>query len=323
MSEPVTLQRFKYTKELSDKLKAVRPVIETRLAELTTKLQRAIDSLDEANIKLYLKALEGEKHLMTTAMETVATALRNIADIEDDEDFLNTRLKDLEAVSGPVDEAKKSFDKRYAAAMVLERSAKAAAVKAKSQGTVLTDQLAELDKEIADVEQLVVPAAKKADTIERLAGSAIIDRDEKALKKQKDDFDALDVPGIVSGYGNVQENLVWAVKSVKDATLDAASRKELNDDLSSFADRIKDLKADVQNLDDMRKTVPDMSIAKIDVGKAAKALSIERKGEAPLAKILGLPSDKWASGLDGLARQLGMKTTGKDMVKLLDKARIA
>ncbi|HZV93839.1 MAG TPA: hypothetical protein VFF72_11520, partial [Caldimonas sp.] len=149
--EPATLQAFKRAKELSDRLKAARPQIEKRLTALMDKLAKATDDLDADAIKLYLKALDGEKHLLTTAMQSVVVATANIEEVEDDEEFLNTRLKDLEAVKGPVDEARKSFDRRYADAMAIEKMAKDATKKAGQANTRLIERLAALDKLIADV----------------------------------------------------------------------------------------------------------------------------------------------------------------------------
>ena len=321
--EPATLQAFKRAKELSDKLKAVRPQIEKRLGDLINKLAKASDDLDEQNIKLYLKALDGEKHLLTKAMESVTVALANIEQVEDDEDFLNTRLKELEAVSGPVNEAKKSFDRRYADAMAQEKMAKDAAKKANNANTTLTERLASVDKQIADVEKLAVPANKKAQLIEHMADEAVADHDAKELQKLQNDMEALDIPGIISDYNNAKENNDWAVKGVKEATLEAGQRREMIDDLKDFSDRLKVLASTTDDLADFQKGVAAMKIDKVDVSKAAKVLSIDKKGEAQLAKVLGGPSDKWIAGLDGLAKQLGMNVRGKDMVQKLGKAGIA
>jgi hypothetical protein len=321
--EQATLQAFKLAKELSDKLKVVRPQIEKRLDELINKLAKAADDLDEQNIKLYLKALDGEKHLLTKAMASVTVATANIEQVEDDEDFLNTRLKELEAVSKAVKEAKNSFDQRYATAMAIEKMARDAAKKAGSENTKLTERLASVDKLIADVEKLAVPASKKAQLIERWAGEAVEAHDAKGLEKQQSDMDALDVPGIISDFNNAKENNDWAVRSVKEATLEAGQRREMIDDLKDFADRLKALASITDDLDDRQKSVAAMKLGKVDVSKAAKVLSIDKKGETQLAKILGGPSDKWAVGLDGLAKQLGMNVRGKDMVQKLGKAGIA
>jgi len=251
--EQATLQAFKLAKELSDKLKVVRPQIEKRLDELINKLAKAADDLDEQNIKLYLKALDGEKHLLTKAMASVTVATANIEQVEDDEDFLNTRLKELEAVSKAVKEAKNSFDQRYATAMAIEKMARDAAKKAGSENTKLTERLASVDKLIADVEKLAVPASKKAQLIERWAGEAVEAHDAKGLEKQQSDMDALDVPGIISDFNNAKENNDWAVRSVKEATLEAGQRREMIDDLKDFADRLKALASITDDLDDRQR----------------------------------------------------------------------
>lgn len=321
--EPATLQAFKRAKDLSDKLKAARPQIEKRLTALMDKLAKATDDLDADGIKLYLKALDAEKHLLTTAMQSVAVANANIEEVEDDEDFLNTRLKELEAVKAPLDEAKKSFDRRYADAMAIEKMAKDAAKKAAQGNTKLIERLASLDKLIADVEKLAVPASKKARLMQYFADEAVVNRDVKALAKQQADMEALDVPGIVSDFGNAKDEDVRVIKGVKEATLEAGQQADTIDDLKDYADRLKALDAMTDELSDTAKRIAAMKIDKIDVSKAAKALSIDRKGEAQLAKVLSGPSDKWATGLEALAKQLGVNARGKAMVQKLGKAGIA
>jgi hypothetical protein len=78
----------------------------------------------------------------------------------------------------------------------------------------------------------------------------------------------------------------------------------------------------VEQLGKLKDRIPALAIASVDIAKTAKALAIERKGEAPLAKVLAGPAAKWEQGLDALAKQLGLKAKGKDMVQALKKAGI-
>jgi hypothetical protein len=321
--EPATLQSFKRAKDIADKIKVTRPIIEKRLRELSDKLAKAGDASDQENIKLYLKALNGEKHLLTTAMDQVQMGIDNVKAVEDDEEFLNTRLKELETVSGPLIEAKTMFTRLYANAMALEKMVKEQLDKAVDANADLTDKLASLDKKIADLEKRATPAAKKAGLIQHYAEDAVQNHDAKELQKQQSDLDALDLPGIVSDTGSVKEDYDWAVKAVKDASVSKGQLKDLLDDLKDFSDRLKELGSTADDLGRIEKVVSALKMDKVDVSKAAKVLSIEKKGEAQLAKVLSGPSDKWAAGLDGLAKQLGISAKGKDMVQKLGKAGIA
>jgi hypothetical protein len=59
--------------------------------------------------------------------------------------------------------------------------------------------------------------------------------------------------------------------------------------------------------------------AKLDYRKAASVLDI---AEAKLKKAWDTGADDPQKTLDGLARELKLKTTGKDMVAALKKARL-
>ena len=62
--------------------------------------------------------------------------------------------------------------------------------------------------------------------------------------------------------------------------------------------------------------------SEIDVGKAAKALSIDREGEAGLKKVLTGLSSGFEAGLEQIGKKLDPKQKGKDMLAKLKSAGV-
>jgi len=58
------------------------------------------------------------------------------------------------------------------------------------------------------------------------------------------------------------------------------------------------------------------------MGKACKVLSIASKDQAKLAKVLNGQLGAYQRGLDGLANDLKLDTTGKEMLAKLEKAQV-
>jgi len=76
-------------------------------------------------------------------------------------------------------------------------------------------------------------------------------------------------------------------------------------------------------LDEMgkqEKWVQDFKLEPIDVKKALKTLELDPKAEPKLAKALVGTRSVMDKNLDALARELKLKTNGKQMLAALNKA---
>jgi len=65
---------------------------------------------------------------------------------------------------------------------------------------------------------------------------------------------------------------------------------------------------------------PSQILAAIDVKRALKTLDLDPKAESKLAKALVGTRSAMEKNLDALARELKLKTNGKQMLAALDKA---
>ncbi len=68
------------------------------------------------------------------------------------------------------------------------------------------------------------------------------------------------------------------------------------------------------------KFVQDFKLELIDVKKALKTLELDPKVESKLAKALVGSRSAMEKNLDALAKELKLKTNGKQMLAALDKA---
>jgi len=120
------------------------------------------------------------------------------------------------------------------------------------------------------------------------------------------------------------------LKRVKTFGEESAASKVYSDDLKKkLKDGVKDIQSKavgvnvyVEQLGLAVKRVKELSVGEIDVAKAAKALSIDRAGEAGLKKVLTGPSSGFEAGLEQIGKKLEPKQKGKDMLSKLKSAGI-
>jgi hypothetical protein len=102
------------------------------------------------------------------------------------------------------------------------------------------------------------------------------------------------------------------VKRVKEFGEKAAANAGYSDDLKKkLKDGVKDIQNKavgvnvyVEQLGLASKRVKELSVEAIDVGKAAKALAIDRNGEAALKKVLNGPASGFEAGLEQIGKKL-------------------
>jgi hypothetical protein len=69
-------------------------------------------------------------------------------------------------------------------------------------------------------------------------------------------------------------------------------------------------------------TIDGLELETIDTGKVISALNIQGPVNAAWLDFLKAPAVTWPKGLDRLAKQVGLKTSGREMLAMLKKARV-
>ena len=317
-----TVAAYKIAVTETDKIVKANKAIDPKFREITGKLVAAMKDKDQPKIELYMKSLEIERTAITAAMKSVDMALGNLRQVETDDDFVATRLADIEKLMNIVDAAKKSLTAKFRAVEKLDAEAEKAADAARDVGEEAAQTLARIDRDVDEEKKRLAALYRKAEALNTKASDAVDERDAKALKEAQSAFEALDVDTELVMHDELIKLIKSFAEQAKAPVYGPDVRAEMLAGVKDLLAREAGVSAYVEQLGKLKDRIPALAIASVDIAKAAKALAIERKGEAPLAKVLAGPAAKWEQGLDALAKQLGLKAKGKDMVQTLKKAGI-
>ena len=111
-------------------------------------------------------------------------------------------------------------------------------------------------------------------------------------------------------------------KAAKNASYSDDLKKKLKDGVKDIQNKAVGVNVYVEQLGLAVKRVKNLSIDEIDVGKAAKALSIDREGEAGLKKVLTGLISGFEAGLEQIGKKLKPPQKGKDMLAKLKSAGV-
>jgi chromosome segregation ATPase len=283
-----------YKKTKADLEKAITNGTIPMLKLLRPKLQQEVDEMNDAvskaeDAKTQVGILEDDQAYAASHFEQIKKLMEKVTDIENE---LTERLKqarDLDA------RALKAWD-----------AAEGSEAEAEQELAVLTDDVADI-KKIVDRNDPEVP--KLADA----ARKAYAARNQKALTDARTRLIDFKKPSTQVPLIRDKVNKFMKAYHYHDLTTQA---QYLLDDLERIDDSMK-------TLDDAIKELVGLGqVAQIDVGKACKILSIATKGQSKLAKVLNGQPTAYLKGLDALAKELELDTTGKEMLTQLEKANV-
>ena len=323
MAEPTTAAQFTKAKLVAVQIGKIRTAFDPKWKEVVGKLRGAIKAKQNDKIDLYLSALEGRIKELNKILRAATIARGSLREIESDKDFVAENLKAVDDAVTTVSEAVDGFTAQFDEGKTLQNEAEAASNRFQGGADQAMTNLSALDGEIDDAKDDLTALFRKSDAINVRAVRAAESRDAKGLEKAQSEHDALGIDIRLSLHEG-------RLKRVKEFGETAAASKEYSDDLKKkLKDGVKDiqnkavgLNVFVEQLGLAVKRVKALSVAEVDVGKAAKALSIDRAGEAGLKKVLGGPSSGFESGLEQIGKKLEPKQKGKDMLAKLKSSGV-
>ena len=169
------------------------------LVELANGLNDACEHREPASLSLYLKALPKLVDRIESCLDGIVPFQRLIAEIEEDEDYVQANLGALGKLTQMVDASRAQATTQF---QVCKRL-KAIGLKTFAEMTQSVERaerlLATLDKWVNDTKKAIAAAAGKAATLVAAAEKAAAKPDAKALAAAKKAFEALD-PDEVLGY---------------------------------------------------------------------------------------------------------------------------
>jgi chromosome segregation ATPase len=323
MAKPGTAAQFAKAKVAAVQIGKVRAAFDPKWKDVVTKLRAAIKAKQNDKIDLYLAALDGRIKELNKALRAATLVRGDLREIEFDEDFVAENLAEVEKAVTTVSEAVDGFTEQFDDGKTLQNEAEAASVRFQGGANQAMTNLSALENEMDEAKDELSTLFKKQDPIHSRAARAADARDSAGLDKAKKEHAALGIDIALT----LQEGLL---KRVKEFGEKAASNSAYSEDLKK---KLKDGVKDIQNkavgvnvyyesLEKAMKAVKALSVGEVDIGKAAKALSLDRDGEAALKKLLNGPSSGYEAGLEGIGRKLDPKQKGKDLLAKLKSAGV-
>lgn len=323
MAKPGTAAQFAKAKIAAVQVGKVRAAFDPKWKDVVTKLRAAIKAKQNDKIDLYLAALDGRIKELNKALRAATLVRGELREIEMDEDFVAENLSEVEKAVTTVSEAVDGFTEQFDDGKGLQNEAEAASVKFQGGANQAMTSLSALENEMDEGADELSALFKKQDAIAVRAAAAFDARDAKALAKAQSDHAALNIFIALNLHeGRLKRVKEFGEKAASNAAYSDDLKKKLKDGVKDVMTKAAGVNSYVELLGESEKRVKAMKIEVVDIGKAAKALSIERAGEAGLKKVLGGPSSGYEAGLDAIGRKLDPKQKGKEMLAKLKSAGV-
>jgi hypothetical protein len=322
MANPATLKAFKDLVLKTDQIMKAQQKINPRFdKEISSSLPQAIKDKDAPKIELYLTTLKATLKDIENSLDDTRSALIELGDLErDDEGFVSEHLQDLDKLTTKISGAQSSLTKQFAQGKKFQEQAEKALTA--QQGTVekAYQELAELSKWVNDEKKDLKETSQKCDQIATKAQAAFDAHDAKGLADVQKSMDSLGIGAKGVIFNSHESQLKEFIEKVAGSGFEAADVAELK---KGAQDALSDHVGAKVYLDEMgkqEKFVQDFKLEAIDVKKALKILALDSKAEPKLAKALVGTRSAMEKNLDALAKELKLKTNGKQMLVALDKA---
>jgi len=321
-ANPDTLKSFKELVLITDRIMKAQKKINPRFdLEISSSLHIAIKDKDGPKIELYLATLKATLKDIENSLDDTRSALMRLGDIErEDEDFVSEHLTDLDTLTGKISDAQSSLTQQFEDGKKFQTQGEKALDALRGTVDKAYQELAELTKWMNDEKKDLKETFQKSDQIATKAQAAFDARDAKALADAQKAMEALGFGGKAAIFDSHEGQIKDFIKKVEASGFEADAIAELKKGAQDVQSDHVGSKVYLDQLEKQQKMVRDFDIEPIDVKKAAKTLALDSKTEPKLAKVLAGPRSAMEKGLDALARELKLKTTGKQMLAALDKA---
>lgn len=322
MANPATLKAFKDLVLKTDQIMKAQKKINPRFdQDISSKLPQAIKDKDVPKIELYLTTLKATLKDIENSLDDTRGALIELGDIErEDEEFVSEHLQDLDKLTTTISGAQSSLTKQFEQGKKFQEQAEKAL--AARQGTMdkAYQDLAELTKWVNDEKKDLKEASRQCDQIATKAQAAFDAHDAKALADAQKSMTSLGIGAKGVIFNSHEDQLKDFVAKVAGSGFGADDIAELKKGAQDALNDHAGTKAYLDEMVKQEKFAQDFKLEPIDVKKALKTLALDPKTEPKLAKALVGTRSAMEKNLDALAKDLKLKTNGKQMLAALDKA---
>jgi hypothetical protein len=321
-ARPQSAGEFKKIKLVAGQIARIKAVLDPKWKDVTGKLDGAIKAGNGAKIELYLSALDGRIKEVTKALHAARVAMGEVRELQLDEDFVAENLAAVDAAVSILSEAVTGFTAQFIQGKKLQNQAEAAADSARDASGQATAGQSELEGEMEDIKTSLSALFRKSDAIQVRAVAAVKARDAKALDKARKEYDALDIEVELFQFDGLMKRVKALAASAGSKDHSPEVQAQLKDGARDLMNQATGVKVYVEQLRLGIERMKALKVEAVDVGKAAKLLSIDRAGEAALRKVLQGPPAGLDAGLEQIGKKLEPKQKGKDMLAKLKTAGI-
>lgn len=322
MANPASLKAFKDLVLKTDKIMKAQKKINPRFdLEISSSLPQAIKDKDGPKIELYLATLKATLKDIENSLDDTRSALLELGELErDDEQFVSEHLQELDKLTSKISDAQSSLTKQFQQGKKFQEQAEKALTA--QQGTVdkAYQELAELTKWVNDETKDLKETFQKSDQIATKAQTAFDARDAKSLADAQKSMESLGIAGKGIAFNSHESELKEFVEKIAGSGFGADDIAELKKGAQDALSDHVGTKVYLEQLGKQEKFVQDLKLEPINVKKALDTLDLDSKVESKLAKALVGTRSAMEKNLDALAKELKLKTNGKQMLAALEKA---
>ena len=322
MANPETIKAFKDLVLKADQIMKAQKKIDPRFnQEISSNLPQAIKDKNVPRIELYLTTLKATLKDIENSLDDTRGALIELGDIERaDEAFVSAHLQDLDKLTTKITDAQSSLTKQFEQGKKFQEQAEKALSAQQNTVDKAYQDLAELTKWINDEKEDLKETFKKCDQIASKAQDAVDTHDAKGLADAQKSMESLGIGAKAFMFDSHEKEIKEFIEKAAASGFAADDVAELKKGAQDAASDHVGAKVYLDEMTKQEKRVQDFKIEPIDAKKALKTLALDPKAEPKLAKALMGPRSTMEKNLDVLARDLKLKTSGKQMLASLDKA---
>ncbi len=287
------------------------------------KLKEAFDSQDATVIETQLKALKGDIAETTTLLHDADVAMQPLTALQNDEAFMQERDDDADRLSKIIAATRHKTAQHYKTLKKWENDAEEAWRKSLKSEDFALRRLAELDDGVKDLRKNLKERFEKLDKAAQRAYAAQEARDAKALATAKAAVEAIHGSDAKLEFETYQKLLAQFKADIDaDKEYTADLRATLTDGIKDLSGEMKSMSIYVEQCVKTDEDVKELKIEAIDIDKALKALELDSKHKAKLAKALSGPPSSYEKALTALAKELKLDADGKALLAKLKKAGV-
>ncbi len=319
---PNTLAIFKKLVTKTADLEKRRKKLDAEVAKRAAKLGEAISALDTTVLDIQLKALKGDIAELNGLLHDADVAVGDLNTLENDAAFMQERDDDADKVARVISETRDKVAQHFKALKQLENKGEEAWRKSLKSENFALRELARLHAGVTDLRTQLKARFEKLDKVAVKAFAAHEQRNAKALATTQAEAEALEPSMAKFEFDTHKKQVVELARSAESKDHDESTRATLKDGCQDLADELDAMSVWVEQTLKQAEAVKALKIEAIDVKKALKVLELDAKHEARLAKVLNGPPAGFEKGLQALATELKLGSTGKAMLQALRKAGV-